>query len=229
MSILLNREEAKAGNGFSRREENFSKKYEKGGESQCEERKNEDETKPSLLLHSCRGPCSTAVIERLADRYRLKVYFYNPNITDPGEYERRLKAQRQVIEKFNRDRSAEDAVALFEGTYDPERFLKAVQGLEGEPENGARCDVCFRLRMEETARVAERQGFDEFATTLSVSPHKNTGRINAVGYELEKNVSASFLDESFKKRDGFRRSVELSKEYGIYRQNYCGCVFSKRD
>ena len=169
------------------------------------------------------------MIERLADRYRLKVYFYNPNITDPGEYERRLKAQRQVIEKFNRDRSAEDAVALFEGTYDPERFLKAVQGLEEEPENGARCDVCFRLRMEETARVAERQGFDEFATTLSVSPHKNTGRINAVGYELEKNVSASFLDESFKKKDGFRRSVELSKEYGIYRQNYCGCVFSKRD
>lgn len=188
-----------------------------------------EETKPSLLLHSCCGPCSTAVIERLADRYRLTVHFYNPNITDSQEYERRLIAQRQVIEKFNAGRDTEDAVQLWEGNYDPERFFEAVQGLEEEPENGARCDVCFRLRMEETAKIAEREGFDEFATTLSVSPHKNTGRINAVGYELEKNVSPSFLDESFKKKDGFRRSVELSKEYGIYRQNYCGCVFSRRD
>ena len=188
----------------------------------------EKERRPYMLLHSCCGPCSTAVIERLAERYRVTVYFYNPNITDPEEYGRRLEAQLQVIEKFNRGRDPEDAVRFVEGPYDPERFFDAVKGLESEPENGARCDVCFRLRLEKTAEAAENGQFDEFATTLSVSPHKKTERINAVGYELEKHTAPAFLDESFKKKDGFRRSVELSKEYGIYRQNYCGCVFSQR-
>lgn len=190
---------------------------------------NQKKEKPSMLLHSCCGPCSTAVIERLADRYDVTVYFYNPNITDSGEYRRRLEAQLQVIEKFNAGRDPEEAVRFVQGPYDPERFFEAVKGLESEPENGARCDVCFRLRMEKTAEEAEKRHFDEFATTLSVSPHKNTDRINAVGYDLEKNVAPVFLDESFKKKDGFRRSVELSKEYGIYRQNYCGCVFSERE
>lgn len=190
---------------------------------------NQKKEKPSMLLHSCCGPCSTAVIERLADRYDVTVYFYNPNITDSGEYRLRLEAQLQVIEKFNAGRDPEEAVRFVQGPYDPERFFEAVKGLESEPENGARCDVCFRLRMEKTAEEAEKRHFDEFATTLSVSPHKNTDRINAVGYDLEKNVAPVFLDESFKKKDGFRRSVELSKEYGIYRQNYCGCVFSERE
>ena len=228
MPNLLNRKEAETDGDFGGREENFAPENGKDSESFRKEKTDGEKLKPSLLLHSCCGPCSTAVIERLTERYRLTVFFYNPNITDPEEYERRLKAQHQVLERFNAGRDAEDAVLFFEGEYDPERFFESVRGLEEEPENGARCDVCFRLRMEEAARAAEREGFDEFATTLSVSPHKNTERINAVGYELERNVSPAFLDESFKKKDGFRRSVELSKEYGIYRQNYCGCIFSKR-
>lgn len=188
----------------------------------------QEKEKPSLLLHSCCGPCSTAVMERLADRYRVTLYFYNPNITEKEEYEKRREAQRIAVEKFNEPRPADSRIGLVEGPFDPAVFFEAVRGYEQEPENGSRCDLCFRLRLERTAEEAERGGFDEFATTLSVSPHKNTGRINAVGYELEKKVKPSFLDESFKKKDGFRRSVQLSKEYGIYRQNYCGCIFSRR-
>ncbi len=188
-----------------------------------------EKRKPSLLLHSCCGPCSTAVIERLADRYDLTVYFYNPNITDREEYVRRLEAQHQVLQSFNEGRDEGEKVAFEEGPYDPEHYFEAVKGFEAEPENGSRCDICFRVRMEKTAELAEKNGFDEFATTLSVSPHKNTNRINAIGYDLEKEVRPAYLDESFKKKDGFRRSVELSKEYGIYRQNYCGCVFSVRE
>ena len=167
-------------------------------------------------------------MERLADRYRVTLYFYNPNITDREEYEKRREAQKTAIEKFNGTRPEDSRIRLVEGPYDPTVFFEAVKGYEQEPENGSRCDLCFRLRLEQTAKEADRGGFDEFATTLSVSPHKNTERINAIGYELEKNVKSAFLDESFKKKDGFRRSVQMSKEYGLYRQNYCGCVFSFR-
>ncbi len=189
----------------------------------------EENKKQRMLLHSCCGPCSTAVIERLADRYDLTVYFYNPNITNNDEYDRRLEAQRQVVEKFNESHPELKDVVLFEGPYDPERFLEAVKGFEKEPEDGARCDICFRVRMESTAKKADAEGYDIFATTLSVSPHKNTNRINNVGYALKEECGVDFLDESFKKKDGFKRSVELSREYGIYRQNYCGCVFSERE
>ena len=119
-------------------------------------------------------------------------------------------------------------VKLIEGEYDPENYLMAVKGLEEEPENGDRCTKCFELRMRKTAEEAEKLGFENFATTLSVSPHKNTDKINKIGYELEKEFKPAFLDESFKKKDGFKRSTELSKEYGLYRQNYCGCIFSER-
>ncbi len=188
-----------------------------------------EKEKKKMLLHSCCGPCSTAVIERLADRYDLTVYFYNPNITDSDEYDRRLEAQHQVVEKFNDSHPKLRDIALTEGPYDPEYFFDAVKGFEQEPEDGARCDICFRVRMESTAKKAEEEGYDIFATTLSVSPHKNTNRINNVGYALKDEYDVEFLDESFKKKDGFKRSVELSREYGIYRQNYCGCVFSRRD
>lgn len=189
--------------------------------------------KPSMLLHSCCGPCSTSVIERLVDRYELTVYFYNPNITNEGEYEKRFAAERQFIDAYNKrlasDTTSEEVrIKLVEGEYDPENYLTAVKGLEDQPENGDRCTTCFEIRMRRTAEEAQRLGYDVFATTLSVSPHKNTERINKIGYELEKEFSVSFLDESFKKKDGFKRSVELSKEYGLYRQNYCGCIFSER-
>ena len=195
------------------------------------ENKNE---KPTMLLHSCCGPCSTAVIERLVDRYDLTVYFYDPNITNEGEYEKRLDTEKKFINEYNkylREKHGDDSgmtVKLIEGEYDPENYLMAVKGLEEEPENGDRCTKCFEIRMRKTAEEAEKLGFENFATTLSVSPHKNTDKINKIGYELEKEFKPAFLDESFKKKDGFKRSTELSKEYGLYRQNYCGCIFSER-
>lgn len=181
-----------------------------------------------MLLHSCCGPCSTAVIERLVERYELTVYFYNPNITNEQEYIKRFNTEKQFIDAYNLTLPPDMQVILKEGIYDPENFLMHVRGLENEPENGQRCTKCFELRMRKTAEEAERLGFDTFATTLSVSPHKNTDRINKIGYELEEHFRPSFLDESFKKKDGFKRSIELSKEFGLYRQNYCGCRFSER-
>ena len=185
------------------------------------------EERKTMLLHSCCGPCSTAVIERLLDRYDLTVYFYNPNITNEGEYKKRLEAQKIFIDAYNRELPEDRQVKLVEGPYDPENWLMAVRGLEDEPENGARCVKCFEVRMRQTAKVADSQGFETFASTLSVSPHKNTKQINDIGYVLEKEFEPEFLDESFKKKDGFKRSTEMSKEYGIYRQSYCGCIFSE--
>ena len=186
------------------------------------------ENKRQIFLHSCCGPCSTAVIERLVPDYRVTVYFYNPNITNEGGYHRRFETEREFINAFNADHPEIEAVQLIEGEYDPEEYLEFVKGYEDEPENGARCTKCFQFRMERTAKRAVELGFDLFTTTLSVSPHKKTQTINAIGYALRDQYEVGFLDESFKKKDGFKRSVELSKEYGLYRQNYCGCRFSER-
>ena len=181
-----------------------------------------------IFLHSCCGPCSTSVIERLAENYRITVFFYNPNITNEGEYRKRFLTEKSFIDAYNQDHPEKEPVLLIEGNYDPEEYLEFVRGLEQEPENGARCTKCFEFRMKETAREAEKRGFSLFATTLSVSPHKKTQTINDIGYALKEQYSLDFLDESFKKKDGFRRSVELSRQYGLYRQNYCGCRFSER-
>lgn len=186
------------------------------------------EKKQDIFLHSCCGPCSTAVIERLVPDYRVTVFFYNPNITNEGEYHRRFETERAFIDAFNENHPELESVALIEGEYDPEEYLKYVKGYEDEPENGIRCAKCFEFRMERTARRALELGFDLFTTTLSVSPHKKTQTINEIGFVLRDRYGIGFLDESFKKKDGFRRSVELSKEYGLYRQNYCGCRFSER-
>lgn len=187
-----------------------------------------EEKKQKLLLHSCCGPCSTACVERLVDRYDLTVYFYNPNITNEGEYAKRLAAEKQFIDAYNEKLPPESQVKLVEGPYDPERYLEAVRGLEDAPENGERCTVCFRTRMEQAAEYAGKEGLDLFTTTLTVSPHKNSRIISAIGHELQEKTGAEYLDENFKKKDGFRRSTEMSREYGLYRQNFCGCVFSER-
>lgn len=183
--------------------------------------------RPSLLLHSCCGPCSTAVIERLIDDYSLTVFFYNPNITDEDEYQARLAAQKQVISYFNSSRFMIEPVRLIEGEYCPDRFFDMVKGMEDEPEGGARCTQCFGMRLEETARRAACGGYEMFATTLTVSPHKNYGIISAVGSSIAEKFNVGFLDMDFKKKAGFQRSIELSKEIGLYRQNYCGCEYSK--
>lgn len=184
--------------------------------------------KKRIFLHSCCGPCSTAVIERLSADYRITVFFYNPNITNEGEYRRRFETEEQFISAYNDNHPELDPVELIEGKYDPENWLEFVRGYEQEPENGARCALCFEFRMREAAKQAEKRGYDLFTTTLSVSPHKKTQTINEIGYEIRDEYGIGFLDESFKKKDGFKRSVDMSKEYGLYRQNYCGCRFSER-
>lgn len=183
--------------------------------------------KPTLLLHSCCGPCSTAVVERLGGNYEITIYFYNPNITDREEYERRKEAQISFIDQYNGRKDTKDRLTFIEGPYDPENFYQACLGFESEKEGGRRCNVCFQLRLEKTAEVASISGFDCFSTTLSVSPHKDFDTISAIGKSLGVKYGLAFLNENFKKKDGYKRSIELSREYHLYRQNYCGCSFSK--
>lgn len=185
--------------------------------------------KPTLLLHSCCGPCSTAVIEQLVDEFDITVYFYNPCITDEDEYRKRKCAQMDFIEKFNEENMGIYRIAFMEGDYRPTDFFKCVEGLENEPEGGARCRICFAQRLEKTAEGARLNGYDYFGTTLTVSPHKNYKLISEIGRNIALKYSLSFLDRDFKKKDGFKKSIELSKKYKLYRQNYCGCEYSKRD
>ena len=179
--------------------------------------------RPHLLLQSCCGPCSSYVLEALTPFFRVTVLYYNPNIQPREEYELRLANQRKIIDAL----PTPTAVDLQECPYDGERYDQAVRGLESEPEGGQRCTVCFRLRLEETARLAKENGFDWFCTTLTVSPHKDADRLNRIGAELGERYGVPFLPSDFKKREGYKRSIELSKAYGLYRQDYCGCLFSK--
>lgn len=192
------------------------------------EKKHENKNKHEgqrLLLHTCCGPCSTAVLERLiSEGYEPDVFYFNPNITDPEEYEKRLDNQRRVISAFSEGRGHK--IELIEGRYEPDEFYEAVRGLEAEKEGGRRCEACFRLRLKETAKTAAELGYALFDTSLSVSPHKNYALIREIGSENE-GAGLSFLGIDYKKKDGFKRSTELSRELGLYRQNYCGCEFSK--
>lgn len=183
-------------------------------------------TKPAILLHSCCGPCSTAVVERLRGRFEITIFFYNPNITDRDEYERRRIAQIEFIDQYNNRIDSRDRIAYLEGPYEPEVFYAAVKGLEQEPEGGKRCTSCFQLRLEKTAETASMSGFDTFGTTLTVSPHKNFELIYKLGMQLGMRYGLTFLGEDFKKQGGYQRSIELSKEYHLYRQRFCGCCFS---
>lgn len=179
--------------------------------------------KPTLLLHSCCGPCSTSVIERLGKTYRIIIYFYNPNILDREEYDRRKESQISFIDQYNDEAHHQERITFLEGPWDREAFLKVVSGLEREPEGAKRCNQCFRLRLEKTAETARIQGCDYFSTTLTVSPHKDYELISQLGKQMGIKYKVSFLDENFKKQDGYKRSIELSKKYNLYRQNYCGC------
>ena len=185
--------------------------------------------KPELLLHSCCGPCSTSVIERLVDEFNVMVFFYNPCITDEEEYRRRREAQIQFIEQFNEENAGRCRIVFREGDYCPGAFFEATAGLGNEPEGGARCEVCFRQRLEKTAAAACISGADYFGTTLTVSPHKDYKLISEIGRELALKYGLSFLDRDFKKKDGFARSIQLSRKYSLYRQNYCGCKYSERE
>ncbi len=179
--------------------------------------------KPTLLLHACCAPCSSAVLERLREAFSITILYYNPNIYPPQEYHRR----EQELERFLKD-AGMSGIPLIELPYDPQEFYTAVKGLEQEPERGERCTVCYRLRMEQAARYAAAHGFDWFTTTLSISPVKDPVRINQIGQELAQKYGVAHLPSEFRKKNGYKRSLELSAEYGLYRQDYCGCVFSVR-
>ena len=189
----------------------------------------ESEQKPALLLHSCCGPCSTAVIEQLAEEFEITVFFYNPCITEEAEYILRRDNQKKFLQAYNDEHPGKNRIRFLEGTYCPGAFLKMAEGLEEEPEGGRRCEGCFMQRLEKTAETAKMNGCDWFGTTLTVSPHKNYRKISEIGRDIALRYGLTFLDRDFKKKNGFQRSIELSKQYGLYRQNYCGCEYSKRD
>jgi len=188
-----------------------------------------DLSKKKLLLHSCCGPCSTAVIERLIPDYHITIFFYNPNITDGEEYEKRKATQLEFIKRYNGKIDAIDKIAFLEGNYNPEYFYELTKDLESEPEGGKRCEKCFWLRLSETAKCAKRGGFETFATTLTISPHKNYEIITLIGAELAQRYGVGYLDMDFKKKAGFQRSIELSRKYNLYRQSFCGCKYTKQE
>lgn len=178
------------------------------------------QTRPTLLLHSCCGPCSSYVLEYLTQYFDVTLLYYNPNIQPEAEYEKRLATQRELLVHF-------PGVRLMSCAYDGPAFDAAAAGLESEPEGGARCTRCFLLRLEETARRAADGGFDFFCTTLSVSPHKDAERLNRIGEALAERYAVRWLPSDFKKRNGYLRSIQLAKEFNLYRQTDCGCRFSR--
>lgn len=175
--------------------------------------------KPSLLLHVCCGPCATAVIERLIERFSITAFWHNPNVQPEAEHDRRLEQARIVAREFDVD--------LIVAGRDEDAWLEAVAGFENEPEGGARCPICFEYRLQRTAREAAQRKISHTATTLSVSPYKPAHTINEIGREVADRFGVQFLSEDFKKRGGFQRSVEWSKQMDLYRQGYCGCLFAK--
>ena len=181
---------------------------------------------PSLLLHACCAPCSSYVLEYLAEYFHITVFFYNPNITDAAEYHKRVEEEKRLI----RELPVKYPVSFMEGNYEPERSVAKVKGLEHVPEGGIRCEKCFVLRLSETAKLAQTHGFDYFTTSLTISPLKNATLLNEVGEAVAAEYchgATAFLNSDFKKKNGYKRSVELSELYGLYRQDYCGCVYSK--
>lgn len=175
-----------------------------------------------LLIHSCCGPCSSSVLEYLKEYFDITIYFYNPNITEQREYQDRLREMHSFLERIGY------SIPVLQGEYEVQRdFFYQVKGLEKEPETGERCRICYELRMKEAARKAREGGYDYFSTVLTISPLKNAAWINEIGEKLEEKYGVSFLHGDFKKKNRYLRSIELSREYGLYRQEYCGCIFSK--
>lgn len=178
---------------------------------------------PRLLLHACCAPCSSYVLEYLSNYFKITVFFYNPNITDEKEYQKRVEEVKRLISEMD----LPNEVDVLEGRYEPEEFFEMARGLEAEPEGGSRCYECYKMRLREAALIAAKYRYPYFTTTLSISPHKNAIWINELGKEMEEEYGCSFLPSDFKKKNGFKRSIELSEQYHLYRQNFCGCVYSR--
>lgn len=180
---------------------------------------------PKLLLHSCCAPCSSYVLEYLSQYFSITIFYYNPNIYPPEEYEHRVNELKSLLQRM----PFKNEVTLIERGYDPKEFYEAVKGLEHIPEGGERCFACYRLRLERSAQLAKEIGADYFTTTLSISPYKNAPKLNEISEELGEVYEVKALPADFKKKNGYKRSIELSAEYGLYRQDYCGCIFSKQE
>lgn len=180
-------------------------------------------TVPALLLHSCCAPCSSYTLEYLSRYFSITVFYFNPNISPKAEFDKRFAEQKRLIEAL----PAENKISLICGDYNYDEFLNIARGYESVPEGGERCFRCYRMRLEKTAELAKQKGFDYFCTTLSISPLKNSQKINEIGFDVAEKYGVKWLPSDFKKREGYKRSIELSREYDLYRQNFCGCVFSK--
>ena len=180
---------------------------------------------PRLLLHSCCAPCSSYTLEYLSDYFDITVDYYNPNISPEAEFEKRFAEQKRLIEAL----PVKNPIKLVKGVYDYSAFEAVAKGLEDVPEGGERCFKCYRLRLEEAAKTAKQNGYDWFCTTLSISPLKNAQKINEIGVALGEQYGVKWLPSDFKKREGYKRSIELSHEYQLYRQNFCGCIYSKTE
>lgn len=178
---------------------------------------------PTLFLHSCCAPCSTYVIEYLSDYFYITVFYYNPNIDEQEEYHKRLLEQQKLITNMD----VKYPVKFIEGNYDVDLFKKMSKGLTQEPEGGKRCLACYELRLRKTAQYAKAHGYDYFTTTLSISPLKSASKLNEIGLILQDSIGPLYLPSDFKKKNGYKRSIELSKQYDLYRQDYCGCSYSK--
>lgn len=177
----------------------------------------------TLLLHACCAPCSSACLERLSNFFKITIIYYNPNITEEKEYLKRLEELKKFIQKIK----VKYPINIIDTRYDPKEFFEISKGLEKEKERGKRCYKCYELRLKETAKVAKENNFDFFATTLTLSPYKKTDWLNEIGENLSNKYQTSYLYSDFKKKNGYKRSIELSKEYNLYRQDYCGCIYSK--
>lgn len=179
---------------------------------------------PNILLHACCAPCSSYCIEYLSKYFNVTLFFYNPNISSDSEYDKRA----QELNRFIEETEYPNKISYIEAVYEPEEFYDTVKGYEDCAEGHERCFLCYELRLDKTARVAARGHYDYFCTTLSISPLKNAEKINEIGYKLQNKYNISWLPSDFKKKDGFKRSIKLSNEHNLYRQNYCGCVYSVR-
>lgn len=199
--------------------ENYSNK--------CEQILNEIKEKKRLLLHSCCGPCSSYVITYLTNYFDITVLYYNPNIYPYEEYIKRKNEQIKIIELLNS--KSKNNIDIMDCDYDNNLYEEKIKGLEMEPERGKRCEICYKLRIEKTANIAKENNYDYFCTTLSVSPYKNANLINKIGEEMEQKYKIKWLYSDFKKKDGYKKSIMLSQKYNLYRQNYCGCIYSKKN
>ena len=184
--------------------------------------------KKSLLLHSCCAPCSSAVLEKLQEIFEITVFFYNPNISEDFEYYKRVEEQKRLIEEFCK-KNPSSPISIIEGEYCPQEFYTIAKGLETCPEGGERCFRCYGLRLEKTAQEARKGNYDFFTTTLTISPLKNAAKLNEIGEAMALKYECTFLPSDFKKKEGYKRSIELSKEHQLYRQDFCGCVYSKAE